>query len=107
MQAATATEERAKQRAHSEIEKREGHAADPPSPRAGKGRQQYWHPSRRTVAFVPPVVESLPPCRIRPSCRWFAEQGKHVCFRCPVIVTDNYVPSPAVAAAAQPPGTTV
>jgi hypothetical protein len=59
---------------------------------------------RRTVALVAPVVEALPPCRIRPRCRWFAEQGKDVCFRCPVIVTDNYAPSAAVAEAAQPPG---
>jgi hypothetical protein len=62
---------------------------------------------RRTVALVPPAVEALPPCRIRPRCRWFAEQGKDVCFRCPVIVTDNFVPSPAVAAAARPPGASV
>ena len=59
---------------------------------------------RRTVALVQPVVEALPPCRIRPRCRWFAEQGRDVCFRCPVIVTDNYAPTPAVAEAAQPPG---
>jgi hypothetical protein len=58
---------------------------------------------RRTVALLPPVVEALPPCRIRPRCRWFAEQGKDVCFRCPAIVTDNYAPSQAVAEAAQPP----
>ena len=61
---------------------------------------------RRTTDLLPAVVDSLPACRIRPNCRWFVEQGKDVCYRCPAIVTDNYVPSDVVAAAAQPPGST-
>jgi hypothetical protein len=33
------------------------------------------------------VVDALPPCLIRPTCRWYAEQGQEVCLRCPQVVT--------------------
>jgi hypothetical protein len=33
------------------------------------------------------VVDALPACQIRVSCRWFAEQGGAVCLRCPQIIT--------------------
>ena len=36
---------------------------------------------------LPPVVDALPACLLRPSCRWFAEQGPGVCLRCPQVVT--------------------
>ncbi len=36
---------------------------------------------------LPPVVDALPPCLLRPTCRWFAEQGPGVCLRCPQVVT--------------------
>jgi hypothetical protein len=45
IQTATATHKRTEQSPHGEIEEGEGHAADPPSPRARKGRHQYWRPS--------------------------------------------------------------
>jgi len=45
VQAAAATNERAKQSPHGEVEEREGHAADPPSPRANESRHQFWRPS--------------------------------------------------------------
>jgi hypothetical protein len=54
MQAATATNERAEQSPHSEVEKREGHAADPPNPRATERRHQYWRPSGLTLAVEAP-----------------------------------------------------
>ena len=41
----------------------------------------------RIARQLDPVVDSLPPCQIRVSCRWFAEQGGEVCLRCPQIVT--------------------
>jgi hypothetical protein len=47
----------------------------------------------RIVDTLPVVSEALPPCSIRTSCRWFAEQGPKACQRCPQIVT--YVPSRA------------
>ncbi len=33
------------------------------------------------------VTKSLPRCTIRATCRWFSENGRESCFRCPSIVT--------------------
>lgn len=41
----------------------------------------------RIVNQLPEVVDMLPRCQIRPTCRWFAEQGGAACRRCPQIVT--------------------
>jgi len=47
MQAPTATNKRPEQRPQSEVEKRERHAADTPSPRPTKRRHEYWRLSGR------------------------------------------------------------
>jgi hypothetical protein len=39
------------------------------------------------INALPPVVDALPSCLLRPTCRWFAEQGGAVCLRCPQVVT--------------------
>jgi hypothetical protein len=44
-EASTATNKRAEHRPHSEVEKRESHAVDPPSPRPKERRHEYWRPS--------------------------------------------------------------
>lgn len=54
----------------------------------------------RTVQLLPAVVAVLPPCRLRPDCRWWRQEGKAACVRCPQIVTDNYAPSERISAAA-------
>jgi hypothetical protein len=41
----------------------------------------------RIVEKLDPVVDALPPCLIRPTCRWYAEQGAAACYRCPQVVT--------------------
>ena len=41
----------------------------------------------RVKQGLPAVVDALPPCLIRPKCRWYAEQGGDVCLRCPQVVT--------------------
>jgi hypothetical protein len=41
----------------------------------------------RIARELNPVVDALPPCQIRITCRWFAEQGGAVCLRCPQIIT--------------------
>jgi hypothetical protein len=58
--------------------------------------------ARRLVQLVPAVVESLPPCRIRPDCRWFRQEGGAACRRCPQIVTYCVNPSDALGRAATP-----
>lgn len=36
---------------------------------------------------IAPVSDRLPPCTIRRTCRWFAENGPDVCLRCARVVT--------------------
>lgn len=48
---------------------------------------------RRVVASFDPVVSGLPACRIRPTCRWFRQEGRNACLRCPQVVTDSFDPS--------------
>lgn len=43
--------------------------------------------ARRIVEQLPEVVELLPRCQVRTTCRWFAEQGAAACRRCPQVVT--------------------
>lgn len=33
------------------------------------------------------VVDKLPPCAIRKTCRWYAQEGARACARCPQVVT--------------------
>jgi len=54
----------------------------------------------RIVRLLPKVVEVLPPCRIRPNCRWWQQEGKQACKRCPQIVTETYHPSDQLRRAA-------
>ena len=44
--------------------------------------------AQRVVAMMPPVVAGLPSCQIRRTCRWFHQEGKAACFRCPQVVTE-------------------
>ena len=57
----------------------------------------------RVANYVPAVVHVLPRCAVRSTCRWFAEQGRSVCLRCPQVVTlDGHRPgNSALASAAQ------
>ncbi len=58
---------------------------------------------QRIVARMEPAVERPPPCAIRPRCRWWAEQGKAACLRCPEVVTESQPRSEAFREAALPP----
>lgn len=44
----------------------------------------------RVVGQFPAVAEALPPCAIRHDCRWWKQEGKAACMRCPQVVTSNY-----------------
>jgi hypothetical protein len=57
----------------------------------------------RVVKLLPQVVDSLPRCAIRAACRWWRQEGTAACRRCPQVVTDNYIPSQEMRAAAQEP----
>ena len=56
----------------------------------------------RIVQILPAVVDSLPSCRIRPTCRWWVQEGRAACMRCPDILTYSENPSEMVAQAARP-----
>ena len=43
----------------------------------------------RIVENLPAVVNELPPCRIRSNCRWYKQEGRPACLRCPQIVTES------------------
>jgi hypothetical protein len=43
----------------------------------------------RIARMLPEVVDALPPCNIRRVCRWFKQEGRAACLRCPQIVTGN------------------
>jgi len=57
----------------------------------------------RIVALLEPVVAALPPCRIRPTCRWHAQEGREACLRCPQVVTESASRDEAYRAAALGP----
>ena len=56
----------------------------------------------KLVQLMPAVSQSLPPCRIRPDCRWFIQEGRAACAVCPQIVTYSVNPSEELATAATP-----
>ncbi|MBW4611023.1 MAG: nitrogen fixation protein [Hassallia sp. WJT32-NPBG1] len=56
----------------------------------------------RIVEKLPAVVEELPPCSIRRDCRWWQQEGKAACMRCPQVITDNYNASEIMREAATP-----
>jgi hypothetical protein len=58
--------------------------------------------ANRIVTLLPEVAQDLPKCHIRPSCRWWQQEGRAACLRCPQIVTDNYNPSEHTVIAAGP-----
>jgi hypothetical protein len=73
---------------------------------AGKGCQHFdganCRLASRIIENIPAVTEALPPCSIRPSCRWWQQEGRAACMRCPQIVTDTYFPSEQLRQAADP-----
>lgn len=56
----------------------------------------------KIVEQLPIVTETLPPCQIRSSCRWWQQEGKSACLRCPQVVTENYYSSPRLERVADP-----
>ncbi|HVO98864.1 MAG TPA: hypothetical protein VMT15_12390 [Bryobacteraceae bacterium] len=56
----------------------------------------------KLVQLMPAVAESLPPCRIRRDCRWFVQEGRAACLRCPQIVTYSVNPTRELSIAATP-----
>jgi hypothetical protein len=47
----------------------------------------------RITAMLDPVVSALPHCAIRARCRWFRQEGRDACLRCPQLPTEQRDPS--------------
>jgi hypothetical protein len=58
--------------------------------------------AEKTVRLAHSVVEMLPRCAIRSSCRWWQQEGPAACRRCPQVVTVNYAPSEVIREAGDP-----
>jgi hypothetical protein len=58
----------------------------------------------RIVQILPAVTEALPPCLIRLTCRWYQQEGRHACQRCPQIVTQVDNPDDRMRMAAEGDG---
>lgn len=43
----------------------------------------------RVIESMPIVVDALPACTIRPTCRWYLQEGPPACQRCPQVATIN------------------
>jgi hypothetical protein len=56
----------------------------------------------RIVQILPAVVDVLPPCKIRHECRWFEQEGRPACLRCPQVITQVENPSEQFRLAATP-----
>ena len=56
----------------------------------------------RVTSLMEPVVNALPPCRIRQTCRWFRQEGRAACLRCPQVVTEVHDASEEWLQVAQP-----
>ncbi|MEH1838992.1 MAG: nitrogen fixation protein [Nostoc sp.] len=76
------------------------------APCATKGCQHFdgqdCRLAMRIVEKLPSVAEELPPCSIRRDCRWWQQEGKAACTRCPQVITDNYNPSELAVKVATP-----
>lgn len=57
---------------------------------------------KRVVKILPRVTSDLPPCTIRSVCRWWQQEGKAACFRCPQVVTETYSASEEYIRTADP-----
>ena len=57
----------------------------------------------KIVQWRPSVVDKLPPCSIRPECRWWQQEGKAACIRCPQVVTERFTPIPEMREGSTPP----
>lgn len=72
-----------------------------------QGKCSHWQGAcslaDRIVQLLPASSLTLPPCRIRTDCRWYAEQGRAACQRCPQVITEITRPSELMAQAAAPP----
>jgi hypothetical protein len=47
----------------------------------------------RVTAILDRAISALPRCAIRPRCRWFRQEVRAACLRCPQVTTEQRNPS--------------
>ena len=76
------------------------------APCVGHGCVHFAHNrcqlAQRVVVLLEEVTKDLPKCQIRPACRWWQQEGRAACKRCPQVITDNYNPSAHLVTVAGP-----
>jgi hypothetical protein len=76
------------------------------APCAGRGCRHFdgsdCRLAARVVQLLPAVVEGLPPCPLRPGCRWWQQEGRAACLRCPQVVSETCEPSELLRLVADP-----
>ena len=60
--------------------------------------------AERVVGQLPEASTKPPPCRLRPRCRWWRQEGIAACRRCPQLITQLTVPSELMRSVADDPG---
>ena len=68
-------------------------------PHFGEGRCRL---ASKIVRLLPEATSQLPPCPIRPRCRWWSQEGPNACLRCPQVVTHDGLQNEAWQKAADP-----
>jgi hypothetical protein len=58
--------------------------------------------AEKIVRWAPIVVDKLPACTIRPDCRWWQQEGRAACLRCPQVVTERLQAPEPLSKAANP-----
>jgi hypothetical protein len=56
----------------------------------------------RVARMLPVVVDKLPACRLRSLCRWWKQEGREACLRCPQITSSQSDPSELQVLVANP-----
>jgi hypothetical protein len=80
------------------------------APCAGTGCQHFDEGEdkcrlvERVVTQLPVVSSIAPPCKFRPRCLWWRQEGPAACARCPAIVTSSHNPTELLAEVAAPAG---
>jgi hypothetical protein len=64
--------------------------------------QGKCHLATRVVSELSAVTERLTPCAVRPTCRWFGQEGPAACRRCPQVITEPYAASELMREVARP-----
>lgn len=59
----------------------------------GNGKCQLGKTVNRVLGAV---ADAVPACSIRADCRWFAENGSAICFKCPQVITTVLPSEPAL-----------